>query len=91
MKYSIFHSAIAGIKKVFFDVGGFNPHFGKEIEYENEEFGYRVVKKNISNIWSQKLRYTISGVQIKIIKTFIKRGAYYFQKILVTRKLKKMF
>ena len=37
MKYSIFHSAIAGIKKSFFDVGGFNPHFGTEIEYENEE------------------------------------------------------
>ena len=50
-EYSIFHSAIAGIKKkIFFDVGGFNPHFDKNIEYENEEFGYRIKKKNINNI-----------------------------------------
>ena len=33
VKYSIFHSAIAGIKKVFLML--VNPHFGTEIEYEN--------------------------------------------------------
>ena len=91
VKYSIFHSAIAGIKKkVFFDVGGFNPHFGTEIEYENEEFGYRVVQKKYKQYLVPKVEVHHQwGSDKKIIKTFIKRGAYYFQKILVTRKLEK--
>ena len=78
------------LKKSFFDVGGFNPHFGKEIEYENEEVGYRVVQKKYKQYLVPKVEVHHQwGSDKKIIKTFIKRGAYYFQKILVTRKLEK--
>ena len=91
IEYSIFHSAIAGIKKkVFFDVGGFNPHFDKNIEYENEEFGYRIKKKKYKQYLVPIIEVDHNwGHDKKIIKSFVKRGSYYFEKIFTTRKLEK--
>lgn len=45
--YEVFDASRAGIKKeVFEEVGGFDEKLGRGMDYENEEFGYRLIKKH---------------------------------------------
>jgi len=52
---SIFHAACAGIKKEVFNfLGGFNENIKWGMDYENEEFGNRIVNNNYKLIVSSK-------------------------------------
>src|SRR5208337_3827866 len=47
IEYEVFDASRAGIKAaVFQDLGGFNESLGWGLDYENEEFGYRLAKKH---------------------------------------------
>ena len=53
--YTTFHAACAGIKKkVFNSLNGFNESIKWGMDYENEEFGYRLTKNNYKIIMSPK-------------------------------------
>jgi glycosyltransferase involved in cell wall biosynthesis len=46
IQYEVFDSSRAGIKKaVFIQAGGFNSNLKAGMDYENEEFGYRLIDK----------------------------------------------
>lgn len=46
IEYEVFDSSRAGIKvKVFYELGGFNEQLSWGMDYENEEFGYRLCQK----------------------------------------------
>lgn len=47
VNFETFNSACAVIKKkIFFDLGGFNKNIKWGMDYENEEFGRRIIKKH---------------------------------------------
>lgn len=46
IEYEVFDASRAGIKaRIFREVGGFNENLGWGMDYENEEFGYRLTRK----------------------------------------------
>lgn len=46
IEYEVYDASRAGVKtKVFRSLGGFNENLGWGMDYENEEFGYRLVKE----------------------------------------------
>ena len=47
IRYEVFDSARAGIRREVFDaLGGFNESLGWGMDYENEEFGYRLTREH---------------------------------------------
>lgn len=84
--YEVFDSSRACIKKeVFLNLGGFNEELKWGMDYENEEFGYRLVKK-YKNYLVPKIfvRHHFPGFK-KLTRTYFQRVAYWAE-IFASRK-----
>ena len=78
--YEVFDSSRACIKKsVFDDLGGFNENLKWGMDYENEEFGYRLVTryKNFL-VPAVQVGHHFPGLQ-KLTCTYFKRVAYWVE------------
>ncbi len=84
--YEVFDSSRACIKKkVFDDLGGFNELLKWGMDYENEEFGYRLIKKYTNFLVpSFYVKHHFPDFK-KLTKTYFNRVAYW-AKIFVRRK-----
>ena len=80
IEYEVFDAARAGIKKkVFSNLGGFNENLKWGMDYENEEFGYRLCEGyKILLDPAVVVKHTFPGFK-KLTKTYLARVALWME------------
>lgn len=87
VKYEVFDASRAGIKaKVFHELGGFNENLKWGMDYENEEFGYRLCKR-YTNLLDPSIavKHRFPGMK-KSTKVYFFRVALWMEIFLVRKK-----
>lgn len=85
--YEVFDASRAGIKKVVFEsMGGFNENLAWGMDYENEEFGYRLVKKYRNLLVPQvRVKHFYPGFR-QLTKNYFSRVALWMEIFFTRRK-----
>ena len=87
VKYEVFDSSRAGIKKSVFDqIGGFNETLTWGMDYENEEFGYRLVENHINLLAPQvRVKHTFPRFR-QLTTNYFFRVAFWMEMFLTRHK-----
>ena len=87
IEYEVFDAARAGIKSdIFKELGGFNESLNWGMDYENEEFGYRLFRryKNLLDP-SVAVKHMFPGFK-KLTKTYFLRVALWMEMFIIRKK-----
>ena len=87
IKYEVFDSSRAGISaEVFKEIGGFREDLVWEMDYENEEFGYRLSKKYINLLDPSVMVRHIFPDMAKLTKNYFRRVSLWMEIFLNRRR-----
>lgn len=86
-EYDHFSASCAGIeKKIFNQVNGYDTFFSKGVDFENEELGYRLIKKNKLMLdTNMKVKHKFPNI-FKILILFITRSSLWMEMFVIRKK-----